>query len=218
MSYIVIGDIHGCARKLNRLLDRIESIPNRIAVFVGDYVDIGPDSKQVITRLIEFSRIHPNTIFLGGNHDFGMLEYLQYGNFVKYAKEGGISTIVSYCGTVLKNPYTEFRRAVPNSHLQFLSNLRPFFETDALFISHCGLDPKQPLQRTIDKVALGTHRELFTSVGLAGKLIVCGHYYQRTLTPFISPYFICVDTGCGTLPEGRLSALLLPERSIIQES
>ena len=63
MSYIVIGDIHGCARKLNRLLDRIESIPNRIAVFVGDYVDIGPDSKQVITRLIEFSRIHPNTIF-----------------------------------------------------------------------------------------------------------------------------------------------------------
>jgi serine/threonine protein phosphatase 1 len=215
-AFVVVGDIHGRLDKLEKLLANIGAFRDRTAVFLGDYVDVGPHSYQVINRLIRFQEECPESIFMLGNHDYGMLQYMEGGNFSKFAAEGGIPTIVSYCGTVRGDPHLQFIRAVPAEHITFLRNLRPFFETSNYFLSHSGLNPRNPEDRSFEAIVLGSYEELFSTTVTIDKTVICGHYYQRGCLPFLSDKFICIDTGCGILPEGRLTALLLPERSAIQ--
>ena len=80
MSIIAIGDIHGCARTLDALLQTLAPKSDETLLFVGDYIDRGPDSKGVIDRLIRLKKEHP-CIFLRGNHEDLLLRYLDHGEF-----------------------------------------------------------------------------------------------------------------------------------------
>ena len=204
-----VGDIHGCSEQLQKILDLPELQEERQVVFLGDYVDVGPNSKKVIELLTNFRSQNPRATFLLGNHEIEMLNYLKTGDFARYAQQGGLSTIRSYCGPIVGNVHEAFTSAVPNEHLAFLSDLELYLDTGDYFFSHAGFDPDQPLDRSIRSLAATSHDVTRLKGGLSDKTVVCGHYYQKSGLPAICPKFIGLDTGCGTL-RGPLTALRLP--------
>jgi serine/threonine protein phosphatase 1 len=217
MSFLVVGDIHGSASQLRVLLEHDEFLLDRRVVFLGDYVDIGRDSPQVIDQLMRFRSLHPNSIFLQGNHDFALSAYLNSGDFVSYAQLGGIATIQAYCGEVFGDVHELLKKAIPAKHLEFLAMLQTHFETSDYLFSHCGYAPDAPKDRSQEAMVLRSHQQLFIGQATLAKLSVCGHYFQRTHKPFLSERVICLDTGCGIL-NGPLTALALPERKLVQVS
>ena len=92
MGFIAIGDIHGCAATLDLLLDRLAPGPDDHLVFVGDYIDRGPDTKGVIDRLFALREDQPCT-FLRGNHEALMLDYLDHGAFDLWRLNGGLGRL-----------------------------------------------------------------------------------------------------------------------------
>jgi len=186
-------------------------------VFLGDFVDVGQDSPGVIDLLLAFRAKRPETVFLQGNHDVGLLTYLRSGDFAAYAEAGGIATIRAYCGEVHGDVRAALERELPQTHCGFLRDLTPYFETKDYLFSHCGYSPESPLDRSVETMVLQSHQRLFENSVPLGKLAVCGHYFQRTRRPFISERVICLDTGCGILG-GPLSAVLLPDFRIVQVS
>jgi calcineurin-like phosphoesterase family protein len=215
MSYFVVGDIHGCSAQLSVLLRHENLYSRRRIVFLGDYVDIGPDSSAVIEQLVQFLHSHRSAVVLEGNHDFALKTFLKTGDFAAYAQLGGIATIRAYCGEVYGDVRTALQRAIPSGHRVFLDSLQTHLEVPRYLFSHAGYSPKAPLDRSRESMVLTSHQDLFTEEPPLRKLCICGHYFQRTRKPYISRRIICLDTGCGIL-KGPLTAALLPERTLIQ--
>ena len=117
MSLYAIGDVHGCRATLDALLDALAPTPEDHLVFVGDYIDRGPDSAGVIERMIQLRRqslagTGPRCTFLRGNHDQMLLDWTE-GDADAYdlwRTNGGVATLVSYPD-----------HSVPEEHLAFLA-------------------------------------------------------------------------------------------------
>jgi len=214
MEFLAVGDIHGSAEQLRTLLTFDGLYSSRHVVFLGDFVDIGPDSREVVELLLSFKELHHETTFLMGNHDLGLLRYLETGDFATYASTGGISTIRSYCGEVYGDVRSRLSERMPSSHRQFLEELAIYREDDEYLFSHAGYDPKSPTSRSREAMIVESHPAMFQSPTLP-KLAVCGHYFQSTHRPLITPKVACVDTGCAIL-QGPLTGLFLPELGAIQ--
>jgi serine/threonine protein phosphatase 1 len=215
MRFIVVGDIHGSLSQLTALLELQDAFRNRPTVFLGDYVDVGMQSMGVIDLLLRFRASHHDTVFLKGNHDIALMEYLRTGDFGVYAVNGGIPTIRSYCGVVHGDVHASMISSVPAVHIEFLAGLENYVETPEYLFSHSGYDPAAPDVRSFEGMVLESHQTLFQGELTLPKLAVCGHYFQNTHRPFVSDRFICLDTGCGIL-NGPLTAMLLPERRFVQ--
>lgn len=211
--FVVVGDIHGEYERLSKLLHTLQKFDRRV-IFVGDYVNRGPDSKGVIQALTELKQLKPDTTFLLGNHDNLFMKFLQGGNFTCLAKAGGLATIRSYIpGEVRWNVRDHLLEAIPPSHMQFFLELALYWENSNYLVSHVGFDPNSPEDRGIDSMALKDHPQLFTRVH-SKKTAVFGHYIQPDGKPFVSAHVICLDTGSG-LPGGTLSAMMFPERHVL---
>jgi serine/threonine protein phosphatase 1 len=157
-----------------------------------------------------------NPVFLSGNHEIGLLAFLSEKiSFLEYAWMGGLSTIRSYIGKARHDVQSELVAAMPLSHCEFLSNCKPFFETDQFVASHAGVNPSWPESRDLGEIVLGRHRSLFHDNLTLNKLVICGHYLQTTLSPFVGNGVICLNTGCGTI-EGPVTAFLYPEMTFLQ--
>ena len=126
MRTIAIGDIHGCAKALRALIDSIQPEPEDLLVFLGDYVDRGPDSRGVIDLLIELKH-RCRTVFLLGNHEIMFRGVLRGIDPSLWLELGGRPTLTSYGGRI---------ENVPASHLEFLDQLQPYFETDQHMFVH----------------------------------------------------------------------------------
>ena len=208
-----IGDIHGDSVRLSALLGNIDS---RRLVFLGDYVDHGPNSPEVVEILMDVANRETNAVFLFGNHEVALLAFLSRKlSFLEYAWMGGLSTIRSYIGNASEDVRTEFAAAVPGSHREFLSNCKAFFETDQLVASHAGINPACPERREFGEIVLGRYPSLFHGNLRLSKLVICGHYLQTTLRPFAENGVTCLNTGCGTIG-GPVTALLYPEMIFLQ--
>jgi Calcineurin-like phosphoesterase len=208
-----IGDIHGDGARLSALLGKLDS---RRLVFLGDYVDHGPNSREVVEILMEITTREQNPVFLSGNHEIGLLAFLSGKlSFLEYAWMGGLSTIRSYIGKASKDVRSELASAMPRPHCEFLSNCKPLFETDQFVASHAGINPASPESRELGEIVLGRHPSLFHDNLRLNKLVICGHYLQSTLTPFVGNGVICLNTGCGTI-DGPATALLYPEMTFLQ--
>ena len=204
-----IGDVHGCARELDLLLAKIQPQPEDLVVFLGDYIDRGPDAKTVIDLVIELRR-RCEVICLKGNHEDMFLDFLERpaskgaGLFIL---NGGSATLASY-----GSGGGSFE--IPREHIEFLYTLKLWHETDDYFFVHAGV-PEQPLStiRTEDDAFLLWAREPFLSSEYNwGKLIVHGH----TPMPLIEqrPNRINIDTGC--VFDGHLTAVELPAMTFHQ--
>jgi serine/threonine protein phosphatase 1 len=208
-----IGDIHADSVRLSGLLKKLDG---RRLVFLGDYVDHGPNSREVVEILLEITNREPSPLFLSGNHEIGLLAFLSGRlSFLEYAWMGGLPTIRSYIGKAKENVRSELVSAMPRPHCEFLSNCKPFFETDQFVASHAGINPARPESRELAEIVLGRHPSLFHDDLRFNKLVICGHYLQMTLTPLASNRVICLNTGCGTIG-GPATALLYPEMTFLQ--
>lgn len=132
---IVIGDVHGCAEELKALVHKLPLDQDTTLLFLGDYVDRGPDAKGVIDTVLDLSELY-KVIALKGNHEWLMEEYLAKptnavasGNFIL---NGGSATLASY--STDGQTYE-----IPSSHKEFLANLKLYHETETHFYVHAGI-------------------------------------------------------------------------------
>lgn len=205
----VIGDIHGCHSSLSRLLDKVLHRADTL-VFLGDYVDRGSHSKEVVATIVSLSKSHPRVIPLMGNHDFLFLQYLTGGDNRLFLQVGGLQTLASYELSPSANQ-TEKNQQVPSEHLAFLRSLSLFWEDQHALYVHAGLQPGRHLSQQTAQWCLWARESFLLNTFDFGKPVVFGH------TVFPEPYLaadkIGIDTGA--VYGGRLTALLLPEREVI---
>ena len=212
MGLIAIGDIHGCARTLDRLLSDLDIQPDDHLVFIGDYIDRGPDSKGVVDRLLELRKTVTCT-FLRGNHEDLFLGYLDKDEYDIWAINGGIATLESYrdeTGSI----------TIPEEHIQFMRDTEILLETDDFVFVHAGMRPTltvaENLENADPQVFMWERSHLKAAELPWEKTVVCGH------TPVSEPVdkgnLLNIDTGCVfyTNPSlGLLTAVRLPERTYV---
>jgi len=202
-----IGDIHGCARQLQEVFAAIDrhlsqAAPARaLHVFLGDYIDRGPASRQTIDLLIERSRRH-ESIFLKGNHEAFLLEVLQDASRLEAWKEfGGFQTLMSYGLAPSIKPGRDeqhelvqaLQRGMPEHHRHFFSNLRSSFLCGDFLFVHAGIRPGVPLPKQCEEDLLWIRNEFLQSEEDFGKFVVHGH--TPVPKPDIRPNRINIDTG-----------------------
>jgi len=220
-----IGDVHGRADLLQSLLtvidaDLARSAPQRaIQVFLGDYVDRGPDSRGVLDLLIARSKSH-ETVCLKGNHEVFLLEVLKDpARLQEWRHYGGLLTLVSYGITPTMNPSPEqqvelikgLKRALPPEHLAFLLQLRSSFTCGDFFFVHAGVKPGVALDRQKDQDLLWIREEFLACEERFGKYIVHGH--TPVGAPDIRPNRINIDTGAYAT--GNLTLLTIQGDSLL---
>ncbi|OSI69592.1 serine/threonine protein phosphatase [Bradyrhizobium canariense] len=220
-----IGDVHGRADLLQSLLtvidaDLARSAPERaIQVFLGDYVDRGPDSRAVIDLLIERSKSH-ETVCLKGNHEVFLLEVLKDpARLEEWRRYGGLLTLVSYGVNPTMNPTPEqqieliegLRRTLPPEHLSFLQQLRPSFACGDFFFVHAGVKPGVALERQKEEDLLWIREEFLESERRFGKYVVHGH--TPVSVPDIRSNRINIDTGAYAT--GNLTLLTIQGDSLL---
>lgn len=207
MRRIVIGDIHGCSKALRALVD--ELAPNRddTLIFLGDYIDRGPDSRGVIDIIIETSR-RSRVVPLRGNHEVMLLGVL-FGGLDPdwWVKNGGQSTLASYGGALER---------MPQSHLDFFRSLRSHHETEKEIFIHAGYNPHSPIELTEDADRYWNHPTIWPGPHFSGKRVYVGHTPQPSGDVLNLGHLVCVDTYC--FGNGWLTAMDIDTHQILQAS
>jgi len=204
-----IGDIHGCADKLRRLIDQLAIDPKQDQlVFVGDYIDRGPDSFEVVDYLLGLKIIFPNVVFLKGNHEQMLEDYLAGPDKLTFLINGGQATLDSY----LRHRPSPQGPVFPLRHQVFFRGLRLFYETENYLFVHAGLKPKVPLAQQHPGDLLWIRSQFIYSDVDFGKQVVFGH------TPFPEPLVqankIGIDTGA--VYGHQLTCVKLPDLVFFQ--
>lgn len=186
---IAIGDIHGCAQALKRLLSEIKPTLEDTIIGIGDYVDRGMNSAEVIeilVNLITDCRFVP----LIGNHELMMYKGLNGAktDFEFWFQHGGNATIASYGGRP---------ESIPAHHITFLSHCIRYFETDTHFFIHANYVHDIPLANQPDEIAFWAHiREFAPPPHVNGKIAVVGHTPQTDGGVLNLGHINIIDTYC----------------------
>ncbi|WP_417908764.1 metallophosphoesterase [Candidatus Electronema sp. PJ] len=204
----VIGDIHGCSQSLAALLPLIETRAQSF-VFLGDYIDRGPDSKGVIELLLAFRKRHPRTITLLGNHEQMLLDYLS-GSDDTFLHSGGMTTLASY-GIPPDTHPEAVQQLLPAEHLAFFNNLPLLWEDQHGIYVHAGLEPDVHLSRQVASRCLWIRDEFVRSQHRFEKIVIFGHTVFKQ--PLVQRNKIGIDTGA--VYGGNLTALLLPAQVFV---
>jgi serine/threonine protein phosphatase 1 len=189
-----IGDIHGCFDQLTRLYDIIkkdldELQPARSTeIFLGDYIDRGPRSREVVDWLIESPPASDERICLMGNHEAVLLSHLDNPQMVDmWRKFGAAETFVSYglpplvstTRASIEAAHQDFIACLPQAHRNFFETLPQHFEISEYFFAHAGVNPSKDLDAQTDNDLLWI-REPFCRARevLAGRLFTATHPEQ----------------------------------------
>lgn len=216
---VAVGDIHGHRDRLTNLLARLPLQPTDRMVFIGDYIDRGPDTPGVIDDLIALSQARPNTVFLRGNHEQMMLECrADYDNDwaaqnqiapdpMHYWKtEGAGQTVYAYRQRYGQGTWYE---TIPREHWTFfLSTQMEFREGSYLFV-HAGIVPPGFAWREPVDPRLWIRKEFIQYRGDLGAIVVYGHTPIEEGRPRIGANKVGIDTACAY--GGPLTAVGLPE-------
>jgi serine/threonine protein phosphatase 1 len=219
-----VGDIHGRLDLLDELLSRIAlDIAGRptsraLYVFLGDYIDRGSSSREIIDRLIDLRKAK-ECVFLKGNHELIALKCLSdRALFDQWMRLGGMETLVSYgvqpqalaSARQIAELQVAFHNALPQAHLQFFRDLQSSFACGDFFFAHAGVRPNVELSRQKESDLLWIRDEFLTSSEDLGKIIVHGH--TPTLEVEVAPNRINIDTGA--FATGRLTCLVIEGASL----
>lgn len=214
-----IGDIHGRADLLVRLLEMLREDARHgeftgppILVCLGDYVDRGFQSREVIDILLSDAMSPFESYFLKGNHEDAMLRFLNDASIgPRWGQFGGVETLVSYG---VQPPRTrnsiedwsrasrELRRAMPADHLHFLSSLDLTFRIGDYLFVHAGVRPGVALDQQTESDMLWIREEFITGRKPLGAVIVHGH--SPSSSPHRDSRRIGIDTAAYI--SGRLTA------------
>lgn len=218
-----IGDIHGRADLLARLQGMIladaqaRPCPSMSIVYLGDYVDRGPHSRDVVEMLCDPARAPLPSVFLRGNHEQAMLDFLADPvNYAGWLRFGGDATVLSYGIRAPTHLHSLFRlefirerlaETLPPAHREFLSTLRYTHEVGDYFFAHAGVDPHRPLDQQQPRDLLWIRETFLDDKRDFGKVVVHGHSISER--PVVRANRIGIDTGaCFT---NVLTCLVLEE-------
>ncbi|MBK1719631.1 metallophosphoesterase family protein [Thiocystis violacea] len=228
MRIYAIGDIHGRCDLLRLLQDRIRADAERhpgkrwVVIYLGDYVDRGSESREVLEQLCMRPLVGFDSFHLLGNHEQALLGFMRnpesFSNWLTY---GGLATLGSYgvgatssgAPGALKRMARELSMAMPETHLLFLERLeihRRF--GDYLFV-HAGIRPDVPIEAQSLDDLLWIREDFLRYTKLYPLFVVHGHHIQDE--PDIRTNRIGIDTGA--FATGCLTSLVLDgeERSFI---
>lgn len=241
MSTFAIGDIHGLATALRDVLAQIRPRiePGDTVVFLGDYIDRGPDSKACIDQIIEFAgQVTAPVVTLLGNHEQWLLRTRDdYTNHSWLLGMEGLTTVASYSPGAAKElrdqtraagvelytdkvalPYDLFFDAMPPSHHRFVDALQRFHRTSDAFCSHGGCNPAAgPLDSQSEKDLVWGCRAFLES--FAGPdFVVYGHWANAepgepgSWSPARQAFSLGIDTSA----HGIVTAVRLPGQEVFQ--
>jgi serine/threonine protein phosphatase 1 len=219
MHRYVIGDIHGCLNELRCLIEDLPLERGDCLIYLGDYIDRGPDSEGVVSYLLELQKNSPGFefIFLKGNHEDMLLSFLglpgQYGDMFLY--NGGRATLASYGLSSTKPTAKEALSAIPSAHLDFYQRLRNYYAMDYLLCVHAGIQPLKRLEDQTDLDLFWIRREFIDNAHTLPYTILFGHTPQRDVF-FDLPYKVGLDTGL--VYGNKLSCLETTEKILFQIS
>lgn len=217
-----IGDIHGMLDLLDRLLaivvaDDAERSPveRRTLIFLGDYIDRGPESRGVVDRMLTGMPAGFEVIHLKGNHEEILLRCLvDPGAVPPWLANGGLQTLASY-GVIEKDVHgvqprpsvisPALARALPQEHRAFYGGLPLSVTFGDYFFVHAGVRPGTPLDRQAERDCLYIREPFLSHKRSFGKVVVHGH--TPTPEPELRTNRIGIDTG-GVF-WGRMCALRL---------
>ena len=220
-----VGDIHGERDLLEELLGSLPLQPDDRLVFVGDYVDRGPDSKGTVDLLLDFSKTY-SCVFLLGNHESMFLDFLgwrgeQYFGGDAFLMNGGDRTLASYGFFDSDAPDPE-RFSLPPEHERFYRELCLYHrDGDYLFV-HAGIG-RDLVEESDVEYALRKMRaeNLLWDRACAdlphrlGLTVVYGHTPRSDFhVRWNEPFSIGIDTGA--VYGGNLTAIRLPDENLFQ--
>lgn len=215
---VAVGDIHGDARKLGNVLAKLRSkvdFRETPFVFLGDNVDGGIQTNEVVDTLILLKEMYPHWTFLYGNHEDLMLNalkirpslcqpWIQPDDYYLWYNQGGRETIESYMSGHLMSDYeraiAQPKDFIPPRHVNFLCSMPVVHETTSFLFAHAGLKPhRQMVDQTVFDL-IWIRDEFIDSDYDWGKRVVFGHTYHPE--PLVHPNKIGIDTmhhGHGVL-------------------
>ncbi|PCJ70548.1 MAG: metallophosphoesterase [Rhodobiaceae bacterium] len=225
-----VGDIHGRDDLLEQLLTKIEkdaaskTAATNVIVFLGDYVDRGLQSREVLNRLIAGPPTGFEAVYLKGNHEEALLQFLVDAQFAKTWKYyGGLETLHSYNVTELtlsddpvafERARDKFETVLPSDHRAFLEKLSISTTFGDYFFAHAGVRPGIGLGRQSEHDLMWIRDDFLSSRANFGKIVVHGHTPREAVE--FRPNRIGIDTGAYMT--NVLTALVLEgsERVLLQ--
>ena len=214
MNIFSIGDIHGCLKQLASLHDKIFNQfsfnkKNDLLVYLGDYIDRGPNSKDVINHILKLQKEKINSLFLMGNHEQIMVDFVfnKINNLRYWLNLGADQTFKSYkieIAEFIKDGFEDDKidrlrnvllNELSNEHIHFLKNLRLSYSIGKYLFVHAGINPEKALKDQ-DKMDFLWSRsdQFFDKKFKFEKIVVHGHTPEKEVVNF--PYRINIDTGC----------------------
>jgi serine/threonine protein phosphatase 1 len=206
-----VGDIHGCYDKLAAMMKVLpwDKDNGDLLLFIGDYIDRGPRSRDVLDLLVDLESKGGEFVFLKGNHEKMLLDYyIQQKDQMLYVANGGAETIASYVeGAIGRKAFV-----LPEEHLEFLLSLKTYHETDEYIFVHAGLRDGIPVEEQFEEDLLWIREEFIYSTYDWSKRVIFGHTALET--PFVTPGKIGIDTGA--VYGNKLTAVELPRMKFYQ--
>ena len=217
-----IGDIHGRADLLKKLLKRIRKhsrqrgmVERQVLVFLGDYICRGPDSAGVVERLVKGVPKGFEAVFLKGNHEDVLLEILRSSEQLeRWLSNGGDVALKSYGVECPERPLSEkkkrrchktLRKALPKRHRKFFRKLQNYVVFGDYLFVHAGLRPGVSFKKQNERDMLWIREEFLNSSERFKKFIIHGHSPARA--PVVRSNRIGIDTRAWQ--SGILSAVVL---------
>lgn len=201
---VAVGDLHGRLDLLEKLWSKIDAASRlsaarqRTLIFIGDYVDRGLQSAQLVERLLAgFPGFE--VVFLKGNHDETLVQFLNDpGIGEAWRNFGGLETLSSYgvthtAGKSWAQTRSEFVSVLPQTHEAFFKNLRLHYVVGDYIFVHAGLKPRVPLEEQRESDLLWIREEFLESSVNFGRVVVHGH--TPAPAPEIRANRIGIDTG-----------------------
>lgn len=226
MDIVAVGDVHGRADLLERLLEYIYvNLPQVRIIFLGDIIDRGPYSRQAMDLVEHELSRQPASILIQGNHEDLMLRFLDRGSELSrgWHYNGGAATVASYgyegyefigddgLGRFTDELVCRFLDE-HSSHVFMLRNALPCFQTEDYFFVHAGIDPAIPLYEQDPYLMRWDSRPLIAHSRQLPKTVIHGHTITASRQPEVSLSRVNLDSGAYL--SNKLTAVLVPEDDV----
>ncbi len=201
---LAIGDVHGCDMALRTLIGELAPTQADTIVMLGDLVDRGPGTADVLDQVWRLST-RCRLIVIRGNHEEMMLSALDGHGWFMWMQCGGEEALESYGGDPAN---------IPAHHRELLESTIDYWETPSTMFVHANLEHGVPLEDQHTVCLRWMHLSGREEPYAPYRRVICGHTPQKNGLPLVLPGWVCIDTDCQR--GGWLTALDVDRNHVIQ--